>query len=279
MASKDSLEKSIRYSLLKRYQPCPELQKFLANNRNKLKVPVMSEMLEAIPWECQRYFVGRYEDEIPKVEKSLFDEIAADWFTDRLPKPVLGRYELIYDLKSLLKDWGFHDFYEKNKDKLAVNMNDELFSQLNIYFCLDEVLESQINRIQARPAKKSAGRIGTGSDHSEDPKISMIAAAQKTFFFASMLNLQLKWMLDIMELAYLDGSMKASLDSEEYENFSKMQQAVHFPSVDECVDIMELFPPQASVESTAALRLLLKNVENEIMQKVGKEKQKILKGR
>ncbi len=79
-----------------------------------------------------------------------------------------------------------------------------------------------------------------------------------------------------MDLAYLDGSMRASLDSEEYENFNKMHQAVNLSTVDELVDMIEMFPPHTSKESIAALRDLLKDTDNEIMQKVMKEKKKIL---
>jgi hypothetical protein len=113
------------------------------------------------------------------------------------------------------------------------------------------------------------------ADAVRDTKLAMISETAKTFFISAILNIQLKWMLALMDLAYLDGSMRASLDSEEYENFKKMHQAVNLSSVDELVDMIEMFPPHTSKESISALRELLKDTDDEIMLKIGKEKKKL----
>jgi len=279
MPTTDSLGKKISQVLIKRYQPCPELQNLLAKYKGNFKVPIIAEMMQAIPWECQRYLVDRYGEYIPKVESSMFNVIAKEWFSTRASAAGHGRYALINDLKGMLKEWGFHDFYEQHRNVLAVNMNDELFIQLNIYYCLDEALESHINRSHEKVQKKAHKGVSIMADVSGDPRPEMIATTAKTFFFASMLNLQLKWMLELMDLAYMDGSMGAGLDSEEYEKFRNLNQAITVSTVDELIDILEMFPPHASKESTTALRLLLKNAENEITQKISLGKQNVIRKR
>jgi len=265
MPATDSLARKISRSLVRRYQPCPELQSMFAKNKGRFKTPILADMLQALPWECQRHLVNAYGENIPMVEYGIFDPIAKKWFSSAASGTGHGRYALINDLKGLLRDWGFHDFYERHRDVLAVNMNDELFSQLNAYYCLEEVFESQINlRIESGAQKKSR-RVARAS---RDPRPEMIATTARTFFFASMFNLQLKWMLELMDLAYNDGSMGAGLDSEEYEMFHNLYQAVGIPSVDELMDTLDMFPPHASKESMTALRLLLKNAEDEIRLKV-----------
>jgi len=266
----ENLGKKISRSLIKCYQPCPELQSLLAKNKGKFSVPIISEMLKAIPWECQRYLVSAFGENILSVEKDIFDPIAGKWFSASASGPGLGRYAMINDLKCMLKEWGFHNFYEQHKDVLAVNMNDELFSQLNVYYCLEETFESHINRHVEKRTKKKALR---------DPRPEMMATTAKTFFLSSMLNLQLKWMLELMDLAYNDGSMGASLDSEEYEMFRNLHQAVNVPTVDELMDIMDMFPPHASQESMTALRFLLKNAEDEIRHKISRERRNVARKR
>jgi hypothetical protein len=280
MPTTDNLKKKISRSLIKCYQPCPELQSLLAKNKGKFRVPIIAEMLQAVPWECQRYLIDSYGDQMLEVESGMFASIAAEWFSVRQAGPGHGRYSLINDLKSLLKRWGFHDFYEQHKEALAVNMNDELFNQLNIYYCLEEAFESHLNRHHEKgPQKKSHKGVRIQADISGDPRPGMIATTAKTFFFASMLNLQLKWMLELMDLAYIDGSMGAGLDSEEYEMFSNLHQAVNVPTVDELIDILEMFPQHASKESMTALRFLLKNAENEIKQKVSAGRRNVTRKR
>jgi len=276
----DSLRKKISQSLIKRYQPCPELQNLLAKNKGKFNVPIIADMLQAIPWACQRYLVDRYGKYIPEVESSIFNVIAREWFAARTAAAGHGRYALISDLKGMLKEWGFHDFYEQHNNLLAVNVNDELFNQLNIYYCLDETFESHINRSHEKaPQKKAPKSVSIRADVSEDSRPEMIATTTKTFFFASMLNLQLKWMLELMDLAYMDGSMGVALDSEEYEKFQNLHQAITVSTVDELIDILEMFPPHTSKESTIALRLLLKNAENEITQKILMGRQNVMRKR
>jgi hypothetical protein len=276
----DSLENKISRSLIKRYQPCPELQNLLVKNKGKFNVPIIADMLQAIPWECQRYLVDRYGKYIPEIESSIFNVIAREWFAARAAAAGHGRYALISDLKGMLKEWGFHDFYEQHNNLLAVNVNDELFNQLNIYYCLDETFESHINRSHEKAPKKKAPKgVSIRADVSEDSRPEMIATTAKTFFFASMLNLQLKWMLELMDLAYLDGSMGVALDSEEYEKFQNLHQAINVSTVDELIDILEMFPPHTSKESTIALRLLLKNAETEITQKILMGRQNIMRKR
>ncbi len=276
----DGVEKKISRSLIKRYQPCPELQNLLVKNKGKFNVPIIADMLQAIPWECQRYLVDRYGKYIPEVESSIFNVIAREWFAARAAAARHGRYALISDLKGMLKDWGFHDFYEQHNNLLAVNVNDELFNQLNIYYCLDETFESHINRFHEKaPKKKAPTGVSIRADVSEDSRPEMIATTAKTFFFASMLNLQLKWMLELMDLAYLDGSMGVALDSEEYEKFQNLHQAINVSTVDELIDILEMFPPHTSKESTIALRLLLKNAETEITQKILMGRQNVMRKR
>ncbi len=177
-------------------------------------------------------------------------------------------------MKALLKKWGFLAFYDRHKLTLSVNMNDVLFNQLNIFYCLDEMCESKMNDIHERPAHKVADLCGL-TNGIGDPKLSMIEAAEKTFFLSAMLNLQLKWLFELIDLSYLDGTMKASLDSEERERFEKMHQTLNLSTVDELMDIIEMFPQHASKESTAALRVLLKNADNEITQLVDGEKRKL----
>jgi len=82
-----------------------------------------------------------------------------------------------------------------------------------------------------------------------------------------------------MDLAYMDGSMGVALDSEEYEKFQNLHQAINVSSVDELIDILEMFPPHTSKESTIALRLLLKNAENEITQKILMGRQNVMRKR
>jgi hypothetical protein len=278
MTAKTGLEKTISNSLIKQYQPCPELQGLLAKNKGKFKVPIIAEMLQAIPWECQRYLIERYGEFFPEVEGSIFNPIAKEWFSARPAAAMHGRYSLINDLKGMLKLWGFHDFYEQHKDVLAVNMNDELFTQLNVYYCLDEAFESHINRTHEKASKKKVlSGVSIKAYVSADPRPEMTAMTAKTFFLSSMLNLQLKWMLELMDLAYIDGSMGAGLDSEEYEKFQNLHQAINVPTVDALIDNLEMFPPHVSNESTTALRFLLKNAENEITQKVRAGRQNVLR--
>ncbi len=269
MPVKEILVKKISRSLIKCYQPSPELQSLLAKSKGKFKTAIISEMLQAVPWECQRYLIDRYGENIQGVEAEMFNTIASEWFSARRTAPAHGRYALINDFKDMLKTWGFHDFYERHKETLAVNINDELFNQLNIYYCLEETFESHINRHheKGRQKKRNDG-VSMKADVSADPRPEMIATTAKTYFLAAMLNLQLKWMLELMDLAYIDGSMGAGLDSEEYEMFRDLNQAIDIPPVDDLIDILEMFPPHASMESMTALRMLLKNAEKEIKQKV-----------
>lgn len=274
MASKSGMEPKIRNILKKRSRPCRETRNFLA--KNSLKMPIIADMLQALPCTAQQDLLGRYDRHIPQVEKKLFDAVAGEWFSSGPGKAVHGRYTLIDDLKGMLVEWGFHSFYEKHKKKLSINANDELIDKLNIYYCLDELFESQVNKAHETPLKRKAKGTRISADAVKDKKLAMISETAKTFFISAILNIQLKWMLELMDLAYLDGSMRASLDSEEYENFKKMHQAVNLSTVDELVDMIEMFPPHTSQESITALRELLRDTDGEIMQKIGKEKKKLL---
>jgi hypothetical protein len=273
MASKSSPQLTIRNALKKRHRPCRETRNFLAKNR--LKIPIIADMLQALPCVSQKDLLNRYGRHIPQVEKGLFDDIAGEWFSSGPTKTVHGRYILIDDLKEMLVAWGFHAFYEKHKKKLPINVNDELIDKLNIYYCLDELFESQVNKAHETALIKKVKGTRISADAVRDTKLAMISETAKTFFISAILNIQLKWMLALMDLAYLDGSMRASLDSEEYENFKKMHQAVNLSSVDELVDMIEMFPPHTSKESISALRELLKDTDAEIMEKIGKEKKKL----
>jgi len=273
MASKGSPQLTIRNIIKKRHRPCRETRNFLAKNR--LKIPLIADMLQALPCVSQKDLLSRYGRQIPLVEKGLFDDIAGEWFSAGPAKAVPGRYTLIDDLKEMLTAWGFHAFYEKHKKKLSVNVNDELIDKLNIYYCLDELFESQVNKAHETALTKKVKGTRISADAVKDTKLAMISETAKTFFISAILNIQLKWMLELMDLAYLDGSMRASLDSEEYENFKRMNQAVNLSSVDELVDMIEMFPPHTSKESISALRELLKDTDDEIMQKIGKEKKKL----
>ena len=273
MASKGSPQLAIRNTLKRRHRPCRETKNFLAKNR--LKIPIIADMLQALPCVSQKDLLTRYGRHIPQVEKELFDDIAGEWFSSGPTKAVHVRYILIDDLKEMLTSWGFHAFYEKHKKKLSVNVHDELIDKLNIYYCLDELFESQVNKTHETALTKKVKGTRISADAVRDTKLAMISETAKTFFISAILNIQLKWMLELMDLAYLDGSMRASLDSEEYENFKKMHQAVNLSSVDELVDMIEMFPPHTSKESISALRELLRDTDDEIMQKIEKEKKKL----
>jgi len=277
MALKGKREQTIRNAIRKRSISCRETRNFLAGN--KLRTPLIADMLRSVPCEVQRDLLARYGSHIPQVGKKLFDDVAGEWFAVSRTKAGYDKYRIIDDLKQMLTEWGFHTFYEKHKKRLSFNVSDELIDTLNIYFCLDELFESQINRAHETPVAGRSGRMGISGGAVRDSKLVMLAETSKTFFIAAILNIQLKWMLGLMDLAYLDGSMRASLDSEEYENFNNMHQAVSLSSIDELVDMLEMFPPHASRESVSALRVILKDMDERITQIIEKERKRLLKKR
>ncbi len=62
MTAYEGLEQSIRQATRKKYNPCPELSDFLERERGSFKVPLIAEMLQAIPRESQKDLIGRYGD-------------------------------------------------------------------------------------------------------------------------------------------------------------------------------------------------------------------------
>ncbi len=186
MASKISPKQTIGKILKKRHRPCRETKIFLAKNR--LKMPIIADMLQTLPCVSQKDLLGRYSRHISQVEKGLFDNVAGEWFSASHARTVPSRYTLIEDLKEMLTEWGFHAFYEKHKKKLSVNVNDELIDKLNIYYCLDELFESQMNMSHETPLTRKVKGACICADALKDAKLAMISETAKTFFIAAIIT-------------------------------------------------------------------------------------------